>query len=180
MKILKDKKQLVLIAVILMLPVAFFAFRYLPARSEIAELEESKKAGQNLLNDAEIKNAVLKDLRAEVEKTEKQVAKFDQKIPAEKSLGSFLQIIAELMDENGLADQNVRPGDTFKTDNFYCIPLSIDCKGDIQQVFNFYRSLKQMPRVVTIDQIRLTNSKNHDGNLEMIAKVLIFYREDIS
>jgi Tfp pilus assembly protein PilO len=114
----------------------------------------------------------LLELRARLESYEKN-------IPEQNTFGGFLGKVADLMNENSLKEQQITPGDVIKADQFNCIPVSMNCKGNLAQIFNFYRQLQALDRLVRIEQVKLTNDSNYKGQVSMETKAVIYYRARI-
>jgi Tfp pilus assembly protein PilO len=97
-------------------------------------------------------------------------------IPEQRSLGEFLQKIADLMKEHNLKDEIVTPGDEIEAGKFNCIPLSMQCKGELARISEFHRRLQSLDRLVRIEQVKLTNDKNYGGQVTMETEAVIYYR----
>ncbi len=180
MKFLNNKKQLILSIVILTILTGFIAFRYLPLKGQLEELEAETKQVQKLYANAQKKQKTLPEIEKKLNELETRTYHFKEKIPGERSLGSFLQQIAELMDKNGLKDHSVQPRENIENKDFAYIPLVVDCKGELKDIFNFFRSVEELERLVKIEEVTLNNSASYSGELEMSAKVYIFYQDNLS
>jgi Tfp pilus assembly protein PilO len=101
---------------------------------------------------------------------------YEAKIPDQRDFGAFMSEITDLMNEHNLKEQNIEPGETIKTEKFNCIPVSMQCKGGLRQLFDFYCCLQALDRLVRIEQIKLTNDAAYSGQVGMETKAVIYYR----
>jgi Tfp pilus assembly protein PilO len=115
-------------------------------------------------------------LTQKLQKLQKMIDNYEAKIPQERALGSFLQQIANLMTEYDLAEQFVAPGKEIKAGDLNCIPLNIKCKGRLKQVFQFYKRLQQLDRLVRIEQTELVNDPDYKGRVALQTKAVIYYK----
>ena len=92
------------------------------------------------------------------------------------NLGAFQQQISDLMKKHGLTEQLIEPGEELEADEVTCKPVSIQCKGRLEQVYNFFDSLESLDRLVRIERVQLTNDNEYSGQVSMQAKTVIFYR----
>lgn len=62
-----------------------------------------------------------------------------------------------------------------KADNLSCIPINMQCKGTLIQIFQFYKRLQSIDRLVRIEQVKLVNDVGLTGQVSMETRALIFY-----
>ena len=82
----------------------------------------------------------------------------------------------ELMNKYGLKKQVVNPNVEIQTNDLNCIPVTIQCDGQLSQIFEFFKSLQRLDRIVRIEQITLVNDKNFNGQISMQTKAFIYYK----
>jgi Tfp pilus assembly protein PilO len=171
-----EKKQIVMSVAVVTLAAAFVFFQYLPLDRKAKKL---KAANMGLLTDSTITSArieALPELYKEIEKIKEQVGNFDAKIPADRSHGLFLQDLTSVMQKHGLGELVVQPGTETGTLGLSQIPVNIRCKGKLEQIFEFFKSLENFERIIQIEGISLAADNTFDGTVTMQAKVNIFYR----
>ena len=74
----------------------------------------------------------------------------------------------------------VQPDSEIEVDNLICIPVQIQCKGTMSQIFEFFKSLQNVERLVRIEQVQLKNDTDLNGHVTMTAKANIYYRQQKS
>jgi len=57
-----------------------------------------------------------------------------------------------------------------------CIPVIMQCKGSLRQMFDFFRTLQALDRLVRIEHLELSNAGDFSGEVSMRADVVIYYR----
>jgi Tfp pilus assembly protein PilO len=83
------------------------------------------------------------------------------------------------MNEHDLKEQVITPGAEVEAERFRCIPVSMQCKGKLSQIFKFYHQLQALDRLVRIEQVRLSNDSGYDGQVSMETKAVIYYRAKV-
>ena len=109
-------------------------------------------------------------------KLQQKLENYETNIPEQRDLGVFLHRIADLMNEHKLSGQVIEPRKEIKTDKLNCIPVNMKCKGKLAQIFEFYRRLQMLDRLVRIEQVELRNDSDFSGRaVSMDAKAVIYY-----
>ncbi|MHC4069117.1 MAG: type 4a pilus biogenesis protein PilO, partial [Planctomycetota bacterium] len=90
----------------------------------------------------------------------------------------FLHRITDLMDSHELKDQLVQPGKEVTSGRLNGIPISMQCKGDLKQMFKLFKSLAESERLIRIEQVKLSNAKDFSGDVTMQTKGVIYYRSE--
>jgi len=57
-----------------------------------------------------------------------------------------------------------------------CIPVDMQCKGTLAQVFEFQKQMQKLDRLVRIEHIKLANDSDFTGEVSLQTKVVIYYR----
>jgi Tfp pilus assembly protein PilO len=104
---------------------------------------------------------------------------YEVNIPENSDIGGFLHTIADLMNEHSLEEQVIEPQKKIEAENLRCIPVKMQCRGRLAQVFEFYRQLQELQRLVRIEQVRLSNDKDFTGLVSMEAVAVIYYKSNV-
>jgi Tfp pilus assembly protein PilO len=115
-------------------------------------------------------------LREQLQRLRVEIEDYKSKIPDQRDFGSFLSRITDLMNEYKLEEQSIEPGETITADKFSYIPVNMECKGRLTQLFNFYDRLQDLDRLVRIEQVKLSNDAGYSGQVSMETKAIIYYR----
>lgn len=150
--------------------------RYMPLRREIKELSQISATQRFIIEKAATESSHMEALKAQLEALKEQTASYDLALPSDRDLGTFLQQIADLMDEHKLTDQQVQPGKKLEDGKLSCIPIEMNCKGKLQEIYEFHKALCQLQRLIRIDSVELVNNEKLNGQVRMTAKTRIYYR----
>jgi Tfp pilus assembly protein PilO len=155
---------------------AFVLFRYLPLRQRIKAVEQTKNAQKLAISRAATEKVQLPTFEEQLLNLQRTVGNYEANIPAQRDLGVFLQQIADLMSKLHLREQVVAPGKEIEAKKLNCIPVSVQCKGKLAQIFEFYKLVKKLDRLVRIEQVRLVNDSDFIGDVAMQTEMVIYYR----
>jgi Tfp pilus assembly protein PilO len=171
------KRQQVTICIVAGLFVAdFVLFGYLPLQKRLKPIKQARTAQSSVIAKAATQRGRLPEIRQQLQEMQTVVADFEANVPAQKSIGEFLQQIAKLMSQYSLTEQVVAPGKEIKGDGLNCIPVDMQCKGKLVQIFEFYKRLQDLDRLVRIEQVSLTNDADFSGRVSMQTMAIIYYR----
>lgn len=173
-----EKKQIIIIAVMLIMVVGFVFLQYLPMSKAVAESKQQQKIAQQQAEDDAAKNVKLPSMQEQVENLRQKVGDYDSKIPQDRDFGKFMQDITAFMSKNNLKDQLVKPAVEMNFEQVSIIPVSIECSGTFTEIFNFLKDFEQSQRLFSLENVRLENDKYGD-NLKLYAKCNIFYRQQL-
>ncbi|MHC4459880.1 MAG: type 4a pilus biogenesis protein PilO [Planctomycetota bacterium] len=174
----RERQQIAICVVAAAMVGGFVLLRYLPLQKRI-KIVGQKRAAQTLAAaKASRQRGQLPVLKEQLLKLQRVVGKHEENIPAQRALGVFLHRIANLMKENHLKEQVITPGKEIEVDELNCIPVDMKCKGGLKQIFEFYRRMQKLDRLVRIEQVKLVNDTNFSGEVSMQTKLFIYYRPE--
>ena len=172
----RERKQIAICVAAGAIVAAFVLFCYLPLRQRIKAVEQAKTAQRLAISKASMGKAQMPVLREQLLKLQQTVGNYQASIPAQTDLGVFLQQMADLMSKYNLREQEIAPGKEIVAKKLSCIPVDVQCKGKLAQVFEYYKGMQRLDRLVRIEQIKLVNDSDFSGEVSMQAKVVIYYR----
>jgi Tfp pilus assembly protein PilO len=156
----------------------FVLFRQMPLRKKIEAVDRTRTAKTVAVSKALTEIRQLPLLKEKLTELRTLVGNYDAKVPDHRELGGFLQQIAGLMNEHKLADQLVQPAKEVEAEGVTCIPVDLQCKGRLNQIYGFFKSLQALDRLVRIQQVQLKNDGDFGGQVSMQAKTVIYYRTE--
>ncbi|MFC1675701.1 type 4a pilus biogenesis protein PilO [Planctomycetota bacterium] len=172
----KNKQQIIIIAAAILMICVFSLVWYLPLQKRKNTIEQADTIQQLSIDNSVLQNNQLPTLKEQIEQFQVSIGNYDLHIPEYRDLGTFLQEIAELMNKHGLKKQVVNPNIEIQTDDLNCIPVTMQCNGQLSQIFEFFKSLQSLDRMVRIEQVTLINDKNFNGQVSMQTKAFIYYK----
>lgn len=118
-------------------------------------------------------------LTEQLQNLQQVASNFEVNVPWQRDLGVFLQQLADLMAQHNLKEQIVVPQKEIKADDLGCISINMQCKGRLTQIFEFYKQLQTLDRLVRIEQVKLVNDSSFEGEVSMETKLVIYYRPTV-
>ena len=169
------KQQVIILIVAALMAADFVFFGFLPLRKRLMTVNQAMTNQRLIIAKAATEQRQLSDLKEQLKELESTVRNYQVKVPADRDLGSFLQQIANLMSQHNLTEQVVAPGEEIKADKLNCIPLNMQCRGKLVQIFDFYRQLQRLDRVIRIESVKLVNSDDLSGQVSMQTRAVVYY-----
>jgi Tfp pilus assembly protein PilO len=170
-----QRRQLWVYAVAVLFCADFVFYGYLPSRKRLLSLQQSQAQQQRMIQASATQSKELPALKGRLRDVEQIAQHYDSYVPKEALLGGFLQEIARIMTEHHLADQVVVPGREIQPGVLWRIPIHINCRGSLKDIFGFFREFQAMDRLVRIEKVTLQNGQDLQGQVSMQADAVIFY-----
>jgi len=174
--VFRGKQQVVICVIAGVIVCVFVLFWYLPLRARMKAVEQAKTAQVFAIAKGAADSQRLPLLKEQLQQLQSELGNYESNIPEQGALGAFVRGIADLMNEHSLKEQVVTPGAEVEAERFNCIPVSMQCKGRLSQIFKFYHRLQALDRLVRIERVRLSNDSGYDGQVSMETKAVIYYR----
>ena len=175
----RERQQLTICVVAGVIVGGFVLFRYLPLRRTMKALRQTKASQTLTIAKGTADNKQLSLLKEQLLKLQHELENYEANIPGQRDLGAFLHRIADLMNEHNLSEQVNETLKEVKGEKLNCIPVNMQCKGKLDRIFEFYRRLQGLDRLVRIEQVKLTNDSDYDGQVSMEARAVIYYRAKV-
>ena len=172
----RERQQLAICVAAGVMVGGFVLLRYLPLRNRMKTLSQTQAAQKQIIAKGTADNQKLLVRKEQLLKLQQKLENYETNIPEQRDLGVFLHSIADLMNEHKLSGQMIEPRKEIKTEKLNCIPVNMKCKGKLAQIFEFYRRLQMLDRLVRIEQVELRNDSDFSGRaVSMDAKAVIYY-----
>lgn len=175
----RENQRILIFCTIGLMIGGFVLFRYLPLKKKMKTLNSEKGEIQIAINKASTQANQLPELEKHLSALQNSVGNYELKIPGNSELGKFLQQISELMNEYNLKEQLIEPDKEMEAEDMKCIPVKMHCKGTLSQLFEFYKEMQLLERLIRIEQIQLKNDKDFTGEVSMGTKAVIYYRPEM-
>lgn len=179
MFLFREKQQLVICVAAGVIVAGFVLFRYLPLRRRMKAAMQTKAAQTLTIAKGTADSKQLPLLKEQLLELQRELENYEANIPERSNIGVFLQRIAGLMNEHNLKEHVIEPRKEIKAEELNCIPVNMKCKGRLTQIFEFYRRLQGMDRLIRIEQVKLFNDSDFSGEVGMEAKAVIYYRAQV-
>jgi Tfp pilus assembly protein PilO len=170
------RQQAWVYAITLLFCADFVFYGYMPSHRRMETLRTSRSQQASMIQMAVTQSKELPALKLRLKNVQKVVERYDTYIPQEASLGVFLQEIARIMTEHRLTDQVVVPGQEVESGGVGCIPVHINCKGSLKDLFGFFRDFQALERLVRIERVALKNDSEYTGQVGLETDAVVFYQ----
>ncbi|MHC4123869.1 MAG: type IV pilus inner membrane component PilO [Planctomycetota bacterium] len=174
--LLQEKRQIAICVTTVLMVGWFVLLDYMPVWKRMNSVKKSRTAQKRAIERVATKKGQIPKLEKQLEQLRLKVENYEKQIPKDRNLGDFLQMIADLMTQQGLREQLIEPGSEVKEGKLQCIPVTMKCKGNLEQLFEFYNLLQNMDRLVRIEDVKLVNESNFSGDVSMHTNAVIYYR----
>jgi len=176
MKILKNQQLLIIIGAVVMIG-GFGLLRYFPlARKH--RLIKAERVDYHQGNELIKQQArQLPILNAKMDMTLKKVGKFSDNVPSSRKFALLCDEIAEVMKRHNLTEQLIEPSSEVVGEKITCIPISIQCVGELDEIFAFFKSIESFDRLIRVENLEMKKKTNEDL-ITMRASAKVYYRPD--
>jgi len=174
--VLRERQQIIICVTAGVIVGGCVLFRYLYLQRKIKAVKQAKAAQVLAITKASDESAQLPALKEQLLGLEKAVGNYEANIPDHRDIGMFLHTIANLMNEHNLTEQLVQPGKEIEVKDLHCMPIIVQGKGGLKQIFEFFSSLQLLNRLVRIEQVKLVNDSGFSGEVGMQAETIVYYR----
>ena len=172
----QERKQIAICVAAGAIVAAFVLFCYRPLRQRIKAVEQTKAAQTLAITKASMERVQMPVIKEQLRTLQRTVGNYKANIPAQNDFGVFLQQIADLMSKHNLKEQVIAPRKEIVVKGLSCIPVDVQCKGKLAQVFEFYKRIRKLDRLIRIERVELANDRDFSGDVSMQTKVVIYYR----
>ena len=171
----RERKQIVICVAAAAMVGGFVLFRYLPLRKRIEIVRQAKSEELLTVSKGRTQTEQLPVLEEQLRKLAESIGDYEARIPREREIGAFLGRMAELMNEHNLKEQVIAPGGQIRAEDLICIPVEMQCRGKLGELFEFFKRLQTLDRLIRIEQVKLTNDPDFSGQVTMETRVIIYY-----
>lgn len=176
MALFRGRQQVMICAIGAAIVCVFLVFWYMPLRSKTREIKKAKAERALTIAKGTADARQIPLLQRQLKELEDRIGDFEASIPERRAHGGFLQTITDLMKDHDLKDEVIEPGVEIKADKFTCIPVKMECKGELAQISEFYRRLQSLDRLVRIEKVTLANDESYNGQVTMKTEAVVYYR----
>ena len=175
----RGKQQVMICVIAAAIVCVFVVFWYLPLRSKANAIRQAKAERVLSIAKGAADARHLPLLEEQLLRLKARLGDYEASIPEQRAHGMFLGRVADLMKEHDLKDQVITPGEEIEAGKFKCIPVNMQCKGELAQISEFYRRLQILDRLVRIEKVKLSNDNNYSGQVSMETNAVVYYRAKV-
>jgi len=161
-KISKTQRMIIYFGTITILIGAFVYFSFLPKHKTINKLNQNYDKVEQKLASAKINSMQLGKFRNNMKKAEKDYRLVMKALPEKQEIPALLTGISQAGKVVGLEFLLFQPKAEIKKDFYAEIPVSIQGAGSYHNVGLFFDNVANLPRIVNIQEIKMTQLKGSD------------------
>jgi type IV pilus assembly protein PilO len=149
------------------------AFYYYVTIPQLEKLKQEEAKEQTLKENFKVKAALSSNLetyRAQMVEIKVIFEGLINKLPSKKEIASLLDDVSYIGGDNGLQFKSINWGAKKDGELSVEVPISIQVVGSYEQLGNFAADIAALPRIVILDNLRLTKGNKDTLTLNVIAK----------
>ncbi len=171
-----EKRQVQIIGIAAAIIVGFGVLRFYPLARRMTDIRQVRAAQDIEVGQVRDYSTGIPVLRRQVGELRVSLADYARRIPPGRQFADLWHRIADVMNRHNLQDQIVQPGSETTGPTVGCIPITIQCSGTLDQVFEFLKSLAEFERVIRIDKLQLVNDTEFSGRVKLSADAKVYYQ----
>jgi len=177
-KISKMQRMMIYFGTITILIGAFVYFSYLPKYKTVDKLNQKYDNLEQQLATAKINAMQLGKFRNNMKKVEKDYRSVMKALPQKQEIPDLLESISEAGQVVGLEFLLFQPKAEIRKDFYAEIPVSIQVAGNYHNVGLFFDRVSNLPRIVTIQAVKMTPLKGGDKLITSCSAVTYKFVEE--
>lgn len=158
----KFQRVLIYASAIVLLVGGFTYFAYLPKHKEIVKLETEYKKLAQKLDRAKKTAKQLNYYRSKMKAAEAQFNIVMKALPEKEEIPTLLNGISQAARDAGLDITKFQPNPEIAKEFYAEVPITINVAGNYHNVAMFFDKISKLPRIVTIDALKLLPDKEGD------------------
>lgn len=170
-----ERDQVLLVAAILAVMVAFGVFGYMPLRNNRQEAKERIDVYKAQLASDLAGAKQLPKLREEVEALRSALAGAQRDVPTQSELASLLRTLSSELDRQSVTDKEVQTRPIQEGTDYHVLPVSLRFTGTFGAVYGFVKQIESMPRLIRIDRLELVSAPDGAGRLTARIELSTFF-----
>src|SRR5215475_1610838 len=172
---LSSAKQVLLVVVVCGVLLAGFWYQFLsPIQTEIQNKTAKVNELKAVVAKSEAQEKELQKMKAEVAELQAKLDMLKAALPLEKETDQIFRAVQLQAGGSGLKVSRVAPKSTIDHDVYTEYPIDLEVTGTYHNVGLFLDKIRQLPRIVNINGLRLT-SKASEGDLAFTSSVGAVY-----
>jgi type IV pilus assembly protein PilO len=155
----KLQRILIYASAIVLLVGSFAYFAYLPKHKEIGKLESEYKKLAEKLDKARSTAKQLDFYRTKMKAAETQFKIVMKALPEKEEIPTLLNGISQAARDAGLDITKFQPNPEIAKEFYAEVPITINVSGNYHNVAMFFDRISNLPRIVTIEAVKLLPDK---------------------
>lgn len=154
------------VAVLALAGLVFGLFYFVIVRSkddEITKLKKDHSDIQKKVDDNRTQAKKLPELIAKMRGLDEKLKEASKKLPTKKEIPELLEQVSNIGIQSGLEFITFKPGVEVRQEFYSNVPVSLKITGKFHDILTFFDEIAHLPRIVTIDNIRMQSGSAKAG-----------------
>ncbi len=117
----------------------------------------------------------ISNLQKEVQRLEKALAFFENRLPEERELDVILREVWLIAESKSLTPRSIRTNQPQAMPRYNSQPITLSLEGPFQSFYEFLLGLERLPRLTKIRQMQITKSPVTEGIVQVDVLMDIFF-----
>jgi type IV pilus assembly protein PilO len=152
-------KALVLVGLLALLSVGYYAFVYSSISGDVQRGRQTQKQLQDQIRDAERREKQYLELTQELANREVADRQNRRILPENAEIAAFLQDLNRVAELSGLTIRLVEPRPELREELYAKIPVVLALTGRFHQMGKFFYNVSKLDRAISLENIRMTQPK---------------------
>jgi type IV pilus assembly protein PilO len=152
-------KGLVLVGLLALLTVGYYALVYSSISGEVQRGRQTQKQLQDQIRDAERREKQYLDLTQELANREVADRQNRRILPENAEIAAFLQDLNRVAELSGLTIRLVEPRPEQREELYAKIPVVLALTGRFHQMGKFFYNVSKLDRAISLENIRMTQPR---------------------
>ncbi|MBT8467585.1 MAG: type 4a pilus biogenesis protein PilO [Myxococcales bacterium] len=152
-------KGLLLVGVLVLLSVGYYAFVYSSISGDVLRGRQTQTQLQDQIRDAERREKQYLELTQELANREIADRQNRRILPENAEIAAFLQDLNRVAELSGLTIRLVEPRPEVREELYAKIPVVLALTGRFHQMGKFFYNVSKLDRAISLENIRMTQPK---------------------
>lgn len=162
----------IVIFVAALVSVGYYFAAYTPMDEEITKEQATKTRLAGELQQVQRDLRQYNDDVAELERLRVRARELARSLPDNPDMPGFMRSINTLAEAAGLSISLIEPRSEQVQQYYARVPVRLEVRGSYLSLARFFRSVSQLPRVINMENIELTDSAEEQGEVKLRATIL--------
>jgi Tfp pilus assembly protein PilO len=169
-------RELTFFALLIAIPVAAYAFVFMPHGKTVKSLQEETQKKMGRLAQLQRLGHASKSLSRELEELRKAMEFFESKLPDSQQIDNVLTEVTLIAEKNQLVKRSWESQKIVQSADYVARPVEMKLAGNFAGVYEFLRGLERLPRITRIRHMEIrSDDEGGPGAVEVLLQILIYF-----
>ena len=128
--------------------------------------------------DLDMIRATVESGEQHIEMFTSQLATLHRRIPDDLNTDRFLKELVETAERHNVLILRVNPGEVSGQGSYRDVPVVVDAQAVYKDVYSLIKAVREMPRLVTVEEIRVRSSEDALAQVTFILRIYAYKEID--